>query len=892
MKKTRTFFLLFLFFQTYTFAQGYLHRSGTSIVDGNNKEVILHGIGIGGWMVQEGYMFGNSGNSYSQHGLKAKLAALIGTTETEKFYTNWRTNFMRQRDVDSIAAWGFNSIRVPMHYNLFRRCFSSDPQNDTGFMLIDSLVRWAAARNVYVILDMHATPGGQGDDTGISDRDATKPYLWTSIANQDTLVQIWKNIAVKYATQPIIGGYDLINETNYAPMKPTNQLLRDMYGRITAAIRLSDTNHMLFIEGNDYANNFTGLTPAWDENMAYSFHKYWNATDKSSIQGMLDLRTSTNRPLWLGETGENGNAWFTATVKMLEANKVGYANWPYKTYNRTQCPVTINPFTNWQKVLNYVNSDAALTATDCIAYLKQMTDGLLLENCKVNKDEIDAWTRQPFNDTPKPYAKNVIPGIVFAVNYDLGTQGITYNDNVVQTLAQNPWTDWNSGFVYRNDGVDIEACTDAAPYNLGYNVGWTADNEWMLYTVDVATAGVYDLNIRCSNGTTVSGFLHVEMDGVDVSGMVTVAGTGGWQNWKDFTVNGITLPSGKHTMKIVFDKAGYNINAVKWTTSTSPVVIRPMSATAVDDTTIRLTYNKALSTGVTPNVTDFKLNSTNSHQISRVAYDSADGNSILIYFQNTLFYSETFTLDYSGMNLMSADAQKIPVFTSMFVLNKIPPRYVIAGKIESENYTDMSGIQTEATTDTGGGMDIGYTNAGDYLKYLVFVQSAGNYDLTFRMAGNGGKASLYYDDATNTALIGSVIFTATGGWQVWKDFKVTVPLMAGAHKLKMTVDVEGFNLNYMNFVMNPSAVNAPLAEAGFDLYPNPARDEFTVIYNCISSSVRMDVFNINGSNVLNDTFARKSQGSNTYKVSNLQRGIYIVKITDGVKIVAGKLEII
>jgi len=83
MKKAITLFLLILLFQSFTFAQGYLHRSGTTIVDGNNKEIILHGIGIGGWMVQEGYMFGNSGNYYTQHALKAKLAALIGNIETE-----------------------------------------------------------------------------------------------------------------------------------------------------------------------------------------------------------------------------------------------------------------------------------------------------------------------------------------------------------------------------------------------------------------------------------------------------------------------------------------------------------------------------------------------------------------------------------------------------------------------------------------------------------------------------------------------------------------------------------------------------------------------------------------------------------------------------------------
>jgi len=891
MKKIISFFLFFLFIQISVFAQGYLHRSGTTIVDGTNKEVLLHGIGIGGWLVQEGYMFGNSGTSYSQHGLKAKLAALIGNTETEKFYTNWRNNFVQKKDIDSIAAWGYNSIRVPMHYNLFRRCFATDPQNDEGFRLIDSLVTWATPKNIYLILDMHATPGGQGDDTGIADRDATKPYLWTSTANQDTLVQIWKNIATRYATQPFIGGYDLINETNYTPMQPANQLLHDVFVRITNAIRTVDTNHIIYIEGNSWAGDFTGLTPAWDENMAYSFHKYWSPTDQNSIQGMVDMRTSTNRPLWLGETGENGNAWFTSLVKLAEANKIGYSNWPYKTYDRIQCPVTVKPFANWQKVLNYVNNSAALSAADCITYLKQMTDGLLLDNCRVNKDEIDAWTRQPFDNTTKPYAKNAIPGIIFAANYDLGTQGVAYNDNVYQTLSQSGAA-WNSGNAYRNDGVDVEVSSDnVAPYTMGFDVGWTEDNEWMLYTVDIPAAGVYDLSFRCANGTTVTGFLHVEMDGTNVSGLVTVTGTGGWQTWKDFTVNGITLPAGRHTMKIVYDKAGYNINAMKWTASTTPIVIRPLSATAINDSIIRLTCNKPFATTVVPNVADFKLNSTASHPVAKVVYDPADANSLLIYSQNTMFYNESLTVNYSGTNLRSTDADILPVFTPMFVLNKITPRYLIPGKTESENYSVMSGIQTETCTDTGGGLDVGYTNAGDYLKYRMYVQTTSTYDVTFRMAGNGGKASLYYDDATNTALIGSVTFASTGGWQTWQDFKLTAPLSAGPHTLKVLVNVEGFNLNYMNFVLNPSAVQTQSADAGFSLYPNPVQDEFTLVYNAESNSAKMEIFTLQGTVVLSDVFTTNAHISTKYNVSTLQKGIYIVKVTDGGKLMTRKLVV-
>jgi len=217
---------------------------------------------------------------------------------------------------------------------------------------------------------------------------------------------------------------------------------------------------------------------------------------------------------------------------------------------------------------------------------------------------------------------------------------------------------------------------------------------------------------------------------------------------------------------------------------------------------------------------------------------------------------------------------------------------MIPGKIESENYSLMSGIQTETTTDTGGGLDVGYTNAGDYLIYPVFVQTTGNYDMTYRMAGNGGKASLYYNDPTNTAFIGSVTFPATGDWQNWQDIKLPVALTAGAHTLKVTVDVEGFNLNYMNFALNASGLHSQFADAGFGLYPNPANNAFTLDYTSENKSGRMDILNLQGSIVLTDYFTDRVHVSHKYMVDNLPRGIYLVRISDGDKIMTRKLIII
>ncbi len=70
---------------------------------------------------------------------------------------------------------------------------------------------------------------------------------------------------------------------------------------ITAAIREVDQKHIIFIEGNGWGNNYNGLIPIWDNNMAFSFHKYWNDNDDKTIQFALDLRAKHNMPIWLGK---------------------------------------------------------------------------------------------------------------------------------------------------------------------------------------------------------------------------------------------------------------------------------------------------------------------------------------------------------------------------------------------------------------------------------------------------------------------------------------------------------------------------------------------------------------------------------------------------------------
>jgi aryl-phospho-beta-D-glucosidase BglC (GH1 family) len=98
-----------------TSSQGFLHVEGKKIMDRNKREVLLRGMGLGGWMLQEPYMLQLSGIASNQTAFRSRVEALIGKKNTEAFYTAWLSNHCTKRDIDSMAAWGFNSVRLPMH---------------------------------------------------------------------------------------------------------------------------------------------------------------------------------------------------------------------------------------------------------------------------------------------------------------------------------------------------------------------------------------------------------------------------------------------------------------------------------------------------------------------------------------------------------------------------------------------------------------------------------------------------------------------------------------------------------------------------------------------------------------------------------------------------------
>ena len=547
-------------------SQGFLHADGTALVNGQGEPILLRGMGLGGWMVQEGYMLQTSAFANAQHEIEAAIQGSIGEEATAAFYDAWLHNHVQEADIEALHNWGFNMVRVPLHYNLFTLPIEDEPvpfENtwvDTGFELTDSLVQWCKERQMYVLLDLHAAPGGQGYNSAISDYNPNHPSLWESEENRAKTASLWKRIATHYSDEPWVAGYDLLNEPNWE--LPGGTALRALYQRCTDSIRTVDPHHTIFIEGNWFANDFTGLTPPWDGNMAYSPHKYWNFNDQASLQGFLDLRSTHNVPLFLGESGENSNVWFRDAIHLLEGLNVGWAWWPLKKVESISGVMSVAKPAGYDALLDHwEGTGPAPSSGEATAVLMELTENLKTSHCKINTDVIDAMMRQPQSNATLPFnGPHVAPAVLFASDYDLGRHGYAYWDNQVANyeVTTGEFTAWNNGWVYRNDGVDLEACSDTSASN-GWCVGWAAEGEWLSYTVHVLYPGAYDLAVRVASPQG-NGAFHLDLDGSLIAQSPTVPMTGGWDQWESLHMAGVNLPVGPHTFTIHIDAPGFNFS--------------------------------------------------------------------------------------------------------------------------------------------------------------------------------------------------------------------------------------------------------------------------------------------------------------------------------------------
>ncbi len=894
-------FLLLLSYAQLAASQEYLRAEGKKIMKGD-QEILLRSMGLGGWMLQEPYMLQASAFANSQHQIREKIEELIGAQNTQTFYDAWLANHCRKIDIDSMAAWGFNSIRLPMHYNLFTLPIEDEPvpgENtwiETGFRLTDSLLSWCEANQMFLILDLHAAPGGQGHDLPICDGDTSKPSLWESQANRDKTVALWKKLAERYVNEEWIGGYDLINEPNWE--LPGGTALRNLYEQITDSIRTIDNNHIIFIEGNWFANDFTGLTPPWDDNMVYSFHKYWNYNDVGAIQWVINLRNNYNVPLWLGESGENSNVWFTDAISLVEKYNIGWAWWPLKKIGTVVCPLGV-PLTNgYQTLLNYWSGQGGQPTQEfAFNALMEVAENLKLENCSYQRDVIDAMFRQVSTDETRPFAEHQIPGRIYASEYDLGTNNFAYYDLDVANywVATGEHTSWNSGDKFRNDGVDIEGCSDNSGTN-GYDVGWTQAGEWLQYTVNISETALYDLQARVAT-IYVNRKIHFQLDEVDLCPATTFNSTGGWQNWQTITIPNLVLEAGEHRLRVMIDVGDFNLNYVNFVKKEATNTIPATFVSAATDSTgfkVNVTLNKPMSPLQSQAPEGFEV---------MVNYVAISVDSLVVSPQNSrivtlsvspqIQYGDVVKVSYQGTTITAQDGTSLEVFFSQTVKNNLPVRYSIPVKIEAENYTSQHGISTETTSDTGGGLNVGWTDAGDYMDYLVKVTQPGIYPVNYRIASyqQSGKIELQILGET-TQVVHEVIFPVTGGWQTWKTVTQNATLPAGIFTFRIYVKTAGFNLNWFEFTQS-IGIEDTFQQTGqtYQIYPNPSNGLIFLNTNLKNQHVvSMKIYDSVGKCIM-DLSEQALILPIKIDLSNRKRGVYFMIIDDGQNLFSQKVVV-
>ena len=277
-------------------------------------------------------------------------------------------------------------------------------------------------------------------------------------------------------------------------------------------------------------------------------------------------------------------------------------------------------------------------------------------------------------------------------------------------------------------------------------MGWAFAGEWLSYSVTVASAGTYDIDVRVAS-PAAGGTFHIEANDVNITGPLTVPGTGGWQTWTTVRRSGVTLAAGTQRWRLVLDANG--------------------------------------ATGAVGNFNDIRVNAAGGGS-------GGGGGS---------------NSPYTGAPVALPGTVQAEDFDTG---GEGSGYHDLSGSNEGGAYRD-TGVDVESTSDAGGGHNVGWLFAGEWLKYLVNVTAAGTYDLEVRVASRGDGGS-FHVEINGSNVTGPIAIGDTGGWQAWSTVRKTgLSLNAGQQVWRLVMDSNGPSaaVGNINFLRIVSAGSAP-----------------------------------------------------------------------------------
>lgn len=322
-------------------------------------------------------------------------------------------------------------------------------------------------------------------------------------------------------------------------------------------------------------------------------------------------------------------------------------------------------------------------------------------------------------------------------------------------------------------------------------------------------------------------------------------------------------------------------------TDTTYEALLPYAATTSQDgNTILLTLSDQISILDADN-SDFEV------KIDGVAYPDiiqtvgiADfDESILVFSLNTgIQFEEEVSISYAGTGI-SSSGLVLDTLVNFYVYNAVSSAasvHLIPGRIEAEHFYEMSGIQIEPCSDTGGGLNVGWIDPGDWMKYHVKVTQADMYQVTTRISGYaGGTLLLTFNDSIQT----EVNYASTNGWQNWQDYTSTIYLEEGLYTMKAQAQSDAFNINYFDFEWSSSSISDPLSQIrNIKAYPNPLTNALSLeFWNTRNGLVTIQLIDGSGKVSRELYKGRLQEGANTFAFpldAQLPAGIYFIEIKD------------
>ncbi len=587
-------------------AAGFLHASGTQIVDSLGESVLLKGVNTGAWLLRDPFWYdggialegswdqgADDQNLLIENGIKSVLQGDV-EAKYRQIQTLFRNNFITKPDIDDLSRFGFNCVRVPIDYRLFSRKddlghIIADP-SAANFTYLDSLIDWCWDQHLYVIIDMHVAPRGFCDDQ----------------SSFHEFLQIWQMIALRYKNNPVVGGYDLINEPNWSHggwnldprEKGSNAGVSYLTQTTINAIREVDSNHMIIVEGfmcGDVLDNFfydptlgkcTSRIQIVDSrnNLCLSVHRYprlypdeydpkkdhgpdasnmwWSGKEMFALQHQKKLASMANCPLIVGEFGNNQNNFFRAMLDGIEGS-AGPGNfnisgsWTFWTYK-----------TGGWVVISHVPTTPEIEKMN--PYFKALGEWVSkgkkgpAPKKNFSGDEAFEWLTNAAIKTNHKYCLNDFSLIDTLIDgkhqKPYPRQGPYTDDEAIpgklllvnydlggEGVAYHSSNSSNSSWNYREDGVSITPTADGL-----YSIGGVRNGEWVKYTLKCAP-GEYQVKLTYATPNIGNISLKVENLGFIID-HANIPPTGSFNLYRTTLLGKVSISiSGQNTLTLCFN---------------------------------------------------------------------------------------------------------------------------------------------------------------------------------------------------------------------------------------------------------------------------------------------------------------------------------------------------